>query len=185
MLPRRFVHYIYVLITVTLLACGIEKDKYINEDDPNFSTSDASRLFFKNTRQIYYDKQVIGKDRLELYRKKSRSDDEKRPHLNLILANNWMYDEAYIRFEPSPSFANPVQFEIIWKKDERSGRYQLEDNSKESHYKLATLLYRGILKEQSFYLKQDDKEIPILSDQKERDTFRITMIDFYRLVNVM
>ena len=166
-------------------ACGIEKDKVLAPDKPAFKTTDATRLFFKNTRQIYYDKEEIGRDRLEVYRKKDRNTDNTVYNLNILIGNNWMYDEAYIRFESNTPPMPMTELTIKWVQEAEQGIYRLENNSKESHFALATQLYQAVLKKQSLFVVQDSKEIPVLHTQDQRETFRVTMIDFYRLVGLM
>jgi len=173
------------LLLGILQACGIEKNKMLSPDAPVFKTTDPTRLFFKNTRQIYYDRQEIGRDRLEVYRKKDRNTDSSIYSLNLLIGNNWMHDEAYIRFESASEEMLPAGTTIKWQEGEANGLYRLESNTKESHFALATQLYQAILKKQSLFVIQDSKEIPVLHTQDQRETFRITMIDFYRLVGLM
>lgn len=168
-----------------LFSCGIEKNKALSPNEPVFKTSDASRLFFKNTRQIYYDREEIGRDHLEVYRKKDRNADSSIYSLNLLIGNNWMYDEAYIRFETASQVMLPAGVTIKWQEGEANGLYRLESNSKESHFALATQLYQAVLKKQSLFVVQDHQETPVLHTQAQRETFRVTMIDFYRLVGLM
>ncbi len=178
--------FLKLFLCCLICACGIEKDKVLAPDKPAFKTTDATRLFFKNTRQIYYDKEEIGRDRLEVYRKKDRNTDSTVYNLNILIGNNWMYDEAYIRFETASQAMLPAGTIINWQEEgEKSGSYRLENNSKESHFALATQLYQAILKKQSLFVVQDSQEIPVLHTQDQRETFRVTMIDFYRLVGLM
>jgi hypothetical protein len=44
------------IVALLLISCNISPEKKVNQDLAKFTTSADSRLFFKNVRQIYYDR---------------------------------------------------------------------------------------------------------------------------------
>ena len=171
------------IIFMVGIGCHPEKTKLIQPAEIDFSTDDASELFFKNVRQLYYDKEVMKEEKLDIYRLKSRSIVEDQPVINLAIIINWRFDEAYLLIEPNQFLTDQEVFQIIWTDDQgESNQMVYEMGNKTSQHKFAAILYNGILSQQSFQIKMNQDTFTLLKDATQRESFRITCFDFLRLV---
>jgi hypothetical protein len=178
--------YFYLVVWVGSLffwQCEPTHKKKDLEASP-YRTSDSSRLFFKNVRQIFYDKQVIEAAQLEQYRIKERLTSTEKPLLNLCIINNWKFDEAYILLEPNELLADSDSLYIHWSDPAlgESGTWAFGFGNKDVHYQLASGIYQGLLSEFSFSITYGEQTTPLFASPEEREPFRKTMYDFYRLV---
>ena len=90
-----------LLALAILVSCNPDKKKEVDQTTISFDTNDASKLFFKNIRQSYYDQQIMEEAKLEIYRLKKRNQSSDQPVINLAIVNNWRYDQAYLLLEPT------------------------------------------------------------------------------------
>ena len=177
-----------VIVAFLLFACNVSPDKKVDQNQAKFSTSADSRLFFKNVRQIYYDREIPENTKLEVYRFGKRNLAIDKPVLNLALVNNWLHDEAYVIIEPSAFFDNMSSIEVEWQDVDRkqSGVYRFTFGPKDNHFKFASEIYQSVMAKHKLLVYTEDKQwIELFQTETERDNFRKTMKDFYRLVNLM
>lgn len=171
-----------------LSACNPSKNKKLELDQAKFSTSDASELFFKNVRQIYYDKNTLDAAKLDVYRSKDRNTSVTDPVLNLAIVINWRYDEAYLLLEPNEPLQELDTIKILWKDTVRQqqGYYTYAGGSKESQLNFAASLYQGLQHGQEFFLiDADGGQTKFMADRKSREAFRKTVFDYFRLVDLL
>lgn len=172
-----------ILTLLLFMACNPDKNREVDQATISFETNDASKLFFKNLRQIYYDKEEMAAAKLELYRFKKRTTGNESPVINLAIVNNWRYDEAYLLLEPN-SLLQLNELSIAWEDREngQSGNIRFENGNKKTIVKFADQVYYQIQQGSEFTVKVDGKDTGILKSPEDRDAFRISMIDYYRLV---
>jgi len=180
--------YLPILALLWLTAChNPDKNKKIDPAKVQFTTTASSLLFFKNVRQLYYDRQVQQAAKLDLYRIGERKLDPSKPILNLIIVNNWRYDETYILLEPNAFFTDSDSLRVAWQnqKTGQSGEYIFPNGDKKTHFKFAAELYGSIQDGHQLTLQTDTATYPILATEAHREPFRKTMIDYLRLVGVL
>ncbi|MEO1653551.1 MAG: hypothetical protein AAFU64_08405, partial [Bacteroidota bacterium] len=167
-----------------LLSCEAYTHREGDQEDVDFSTNDASELFFHNVRQIYYDIENQEATKLKLYRKKNRIQAEDQPMINLVIVENWRYDEAYLLIEPSFAPGSSRQILVYWesKAPQESGSYTFKFGNKSSHFHFAKQLYDSILKSDRLFLDQEGQKLPIFATSQEKDSFRVMMEDYLRLI---
>lgn len=183
----------HVLKTFTLIlpfilaACEGGKRKEISEEEAKYTTSDASEIFFRNVRSIYYEKTVIDEAKLDVYRLKDRPEADDYPLLGLSIAVNWRYDEAYVLTEPNTFLQQMDTIRIMWRDTTQndSGVFQFSKGSKDDHFRLATQLYRSIQAQRKLYVLHDQQELPFMQRRDAREAFRKTMVDYFRLVDLL
>lgn len=177
----------YVVAVFLLLSCNVDKEKNISSTNPRFSTSDPSELFFKNIRQNSYDKEELAAGKMIVNRMIGRSLVNDYPVINLAIVINWRYDESYILIEPNEYFETPTTINVAWEnsKDGSRGQYLYEEGNKESQFLLATNIYTSLLRGDKLFIKKDDVLTPFLVNSAEREIFRKTMLDYYRLVDLV
>jgi len=105
----------YLYIFIFLLSCQPYKDRRIDFEQLNFTTTDPSELFFKNVRQLYYEKEEWREAKLNVYRYKDLNLGEDYPIINPAIVINWYSDEAYILLEPNAFFAGAEKINVSWK----------------------------------------------------------------------
>lgn len=174
-------------LMIGLLCCNPDKGRKADDTQAKFTTSDASELFFRNVRQGYYEKETLDEAKLDIYRIEERSQAEDKPVLNLAIVVNWRYDEAYILTEPNAYLQQLDTLNVYWQDTIRGqqGYYRYLPGNKEKHYQFATQLYNSLQDEHQLYVKSGSgEEVPVLRQRKEREAFRKTMMDYYRLVDL-
>ena len=175
--------WILSLTLLLLLNCGTSGDHTIDPFNPNFRTTDAAELYFKNVRQFYYDlEEQDGQNLLCL-----RQSDKEAIYPNLILSitMDWRKDEAYLFLESSPYFPENRKIEIqALSLDGEEEHYQLKNRDAIETFAFTSKIYQGILNDRTFHVVIDGKQYPLLGHKKDREAFRITAYDFYRLVGL-
>ncbi len=170
-----------------LFACNPDKSRKVAANQAKFTTSDASELFFKNVRQLYYDKNTLEAAKLDIYRSTDRDTNSTDTVLNLAIVINWRYDEAYLLVEPSEPLQALDTIKILWKDtaDQQQGYYLYAGGSKEDQFNFAATLYEGIQNGQQFFLDIQGNQTKLMADRKSREAFRKTMFDYFRLVDLL
>ena len=180
----------FVSLIFIFFSCNPDKKKRVSPTDVENSTTDNSVLFFKNVRSLDYDKKDEPKLKREIYIHEDASKDTLKPVLNLTIVYLWNKDKAYIITDPNQyieDFFNETKndtLKIRWKnpKTKAQGTLFYIAGHVDTQYEFATRIYNSILDEYEFYMLPN--ETPILNTHQERETFRITMMDYYRLVGV-
>jgi len=184
----KYLQVISLLLTLCgLSACDVSGGKEVNENEAKYTTSDASELFFKNVRSIYYDKSAMAEAKLDIYRIKERLEVEDYPLLNLSIVVNWRYDEAYVLTEPNPYLQQMDTIQVIWQDttNNQGGTYQFTQGNKDAHFRFATQLYRSLQAEHQLYILEEDEQVKFMNRRDAREPFRKTMVDYFRLVDLL
>lgn len=176
---------IYMVIFLIIISCNADKTKKIDAEKSKFSTSDASELFFKNVRQRYYDREEMVAEKLNVYRLQERNTQVDQPHLNLAIVINWRYDEAYILLEPNDLAGSDISINWVNEKSKDSGNYNFSFGDKNAHFAFASQIYSSIQEGHQLFFMVNEEEIPFLHKEKDREAFRKTMKDYYRLVDLL
>ena len=180
---------LFWMLLLSFAACNPDKNRRVDAEKTRFTTSDASELFFKNVRQVFYDKTDLPESKLDMYRIGDRSEAEDYPVLNLVIVINWRYDEAYLLTEPNAFLQTMDTLRIAWQDtvQHQSGTYTLTPPAnKDAHFKFASEIYRSIQDGQRLsVVAHEGDSIPFLSKYSDREAFRKTMFDYYRLVDLL
>jgi hypothetical protein len=185
-----FYTFLLLFFSIFLFSCNPDKEKRVSPTTPENSTTDNSVLFFKNMRSLDYDKKEEYKLKREIYVHEDANQDTLKPVLNMTIVYLWDKDKAYVITDPNKYIENYFDeskndtLKIRWKnpKTKAQGTLFYIAGHVDTQYEFATRLYNSLLDEHDFYMLPN--EIPILSTHKEREIFRITMMDYYRLVGV-
>jgi hypothetical protein len=145
---------------------------------------DASRLYFKNVRQPYYDREGRDDAKMNIYRLGKRMTEDDNPNLNVAIIINRIKDEAYLYVEPSSVLEQEEAISIKWVSENNLERGELVFRSGDrfDHYNFVEKLYPLLLANASFSVKVDGEWYPLFQEQKARDAFRITSFDYFRLI---
>jgi hypothetical protein len=175
--------YSYILGLILLIACGKVKQNLPENAQINFKTRSDTELYFKNVRQLDYDWEDQKNTKLNLYRFAKRIKTNKKLLLNLVIVHNWRYNEAYLLVETNNFFPKNQPFKIFWRdKSGKLGEIIFKNGDKTSHFEFAYAIYQGILNEYNFYQSLDNQLVAISDTPAERKAFRVTMLDYLKLV---
>ncbi|MGI9542226.1 MAG: hypothetical protein ACR2MX_03145 [Cyclobacteriaceae bacterium] len=165
-----------------LFGCITSGDHDLDPYSPNFNTTDASELYFKNVRQYYYD--LEEQDGQNMFSLGNRNQEASYPNLILIITMDWRKDQAYLSLASSPYFSEDSPIEVQALARERDEHHKLVSRDKVETFAFVTKIYQSILNEQKLYVLIDDKQYPLFANESDREAFRITAFDFYRLVGL-
>ena len=177
---------LYVGLWLLLLAaCQIDQDKHVNTQKVRFKTTHSSVLFFKNVRQIAYDKYENKATKLDSYRLKERNQAENLPVINVAIMHNWLADEAYALVEPNAFFADMDTIKVNWKNQQNNGEYIFYFGSKEKHYLFLSQLYQSLQNKDQLWIQTQQGQVAFLTNQADREALRKTLLDYFRLVGAV
>lgn len=188
--------WIYFILYLT--SCSRIYKQEVLEDDFKSEMNASNQIFFTNTRQIFYDVSSVGEDAMTTFKKKNRLIDAKKPILNLAIVRDNKNRQAFIYFDLNDFFEDKMYFEILWESTEiskttpnqskqqpKSGKYIFNGEKKENHFRLATQIRNAMMDKKQLFILKNKEKISVLTTEQEKDVFRITMVDFYRLVGLL
>ncbi len=168
-------------IALALGACTLDGKKSVDREKFHFKMGDDSELFFKNVRAIYYDRSTAPDGKTEVYRFSDRYTGQDRPMITPAIVINWLQDEAYILVENNELLdAEPYLSVVI----QDSIAVDLRQRGRDRMLEFCSRIYEGIQNGQDIRVKQDTRLAPLFTTDNDREAFRVTMADYYRLTRV-
>lgn len=170
-----------------IAACDGHKARQVSYEKIDFRTTDDSEMFFKNLRQYYYENEIMDSAGLVQLRLKERVTDGDRPLINLMIVNNWRLDRAYLFVEPEGRLSGLDTLKVQWKNPEtgETGLYTHAKSNVREQLAFATALYSSVQQGYALQAITPADTLPVLDTEAEREAFRVTMVDFFRLVNAL
>jgi hypothetical protein len=172
-----------------LIACQVDNassESPKTEKSP-YHTTAPSLLFFKNMRSTYYTMEEQAKSRIELYRHARFQENNQRPLLIPVIANNWMEDEAYLFLEKAPyqnGYANPLTIRLV--SGEGEEEIQLAPANVDNQYALSIKLYESIKASNSIMVKDSSGQwVGVLEEKSDRMYYTTTVRDFLKLTEAI
>lgn len=177
------IRILFVIMGIALYSCNPDKNTQINQIEITFKTNDSSKLYFKNIRQSYYDFEEMEAAKLEIFRLKKREQGDEHPVINLSIVNNWRYDEAYILLEPN-GYIQQDTLKLRWKSQDglKTDSITYARGNKTDIVKFADQVYQQIQSKSEFEIELEGNWKQFLNESLDREAFRITMFDYYKLV---
>lgn len=151
----------------------------------DFRVTDASRIYFRNLRKIYYDVENKADAKLEVYRHSKRIMDSTKNVLNLAMIINKSKNTAYLYLEPQGGLKNQFPLEIRWTNadNKSSGTTSFYQGDRYSHLRFVQEITSHIIKDDvQFEAKIGEDWFPVLLDGNERLAFKTTSKDYFRLL---
>ncbi len=180
-----FILNLWPAIMILLFAgCTIDREKSVDRDKFNFKTGDDTELFFKNVRQSDYDLEVNEAAKFQIYRHGDRNISDSVPVLNLAIVLNVLKDEAYLFLEPSAMLKEEDPLIIIQESSTGIDTLTLATQNRDTYLEFASQIYEGMQKDNEFSVLVNGDLLPVLNDPDEREIFRITTSDYYRLTRI-
>lgn len=180
-LSRRLIFGVMMICGLSGLISCDKRTGHRNQHTDELSTTDDSRMFFKNVRQIFYDRSVHGPTRREMYRFKDRSFRSEAPILNLCIINDWQNERAYLVLEPNELMGSDT-IRVWWEHPSgQQGVYTYTAGNALQQSRFADTLYQALKSELRLSVRQDGQSFPFLADEGSREAFRVTVTDFRQL----
>lgn len=176
----------WILCAFLLFAgCKIDQSRPIQKDRLRFAVVDDAELFFKNVRQIYYDVQTLPAASTTVYRHPDRMPDEAQPALWPAIVLSPLEDEAKILIEHNEVLENEAALRIAITIQKQTKDVVLTARGRDQMLEFATTIYEGIQQNAIFAVYVGGEPIPWLANEEQRQAFRSTMADFYRLTGAL
>ncbi len=174
-----------LLFILLLAGCKIDHDKKVDRSKFQFEIGDDSELFFRNVRQVFYD-QSSPDGTWQAYRFSDRYLGNERPIVLPVIVINWLKDEAYLLIDTNELLSEEGYLEVIISDSStsKSDTVILNQRGRERMLEFGSHLYEAIQANQKIVVKSKGFLVPILDEQIDREAFRITMSDYYRLIRV-
>lgn len=175
------------ILFIFLTACNLSQHKEVDPYDFQNEVTDSSVLYFKNMRQIFYDKTIHEASKMEQFRLGKRVETTDRPIINLCIVLNILTDRGYIMIEPNEYLQSADTLQVQWNdlETQTAGEYQFAKSSMPKHFQFASELYASLQKNHEMSIVVNGKSFPILQEEDEREAFRITMYDYFRMVGAI
>jgi len=172
------------LIFVFIISFFNEKRPVSGNQTSYLAIDDASRLYFKNVRQPYYDREGRDDAKMNIYRLGKRAILDDEPHLNVAIIINRIKDEAYLYIEPSAILEQEEIINIKWESENGTDRGELvfRSGDRYDHFDFVERFYPLLKNNASFSIEMSGEWYPLFQEQKARDAFRITSFDYFRLI---
>jgi hypothetical protein len=187
--PQRMGKYLLFLL-LFLFSCEAHKKKPISKDEPSFEMSESARYFFRNVRSAYYHREEMTEAKVDIYRFKEFVPDSSRAQLHVKLVQYVLMSKAFAMLEPNAYLQrwNADTLHVYWKDTATlaAGHYAFPVAATQpQHFKFATELYTSLQAQHILRIKGPQGLEPIFAEEAEREAFRKTMVDFYRMVGLL
>lgn len=169
-----------LFLLLIVLACHPYKNKPVTLSEINFSTSDASELFFRNIRKSYYHQEALTGTGMEIYTVKDLTENF---FFTPKLVLDWRDDEASLLLDLHDSIEED-QNELLFVSDRQEETFLYEGHTRMQQTELALRLYNAILKNEQVYWLRDSNRVPLFQNEADRECFRKLVFDFLRLTDV-
>lgn len=170
------------MLLVLICACNRPPESANERANPLFSTTQPSRLYFKNMRSFYYQQSTKPGTKTDVYVLKKILQSTEKPMLVPIIADNWMEDEAYILLERSPHpYLNMDTLTVRWESEKtgESGVYHMAQPSVQAQYELAKFMYENLnFGHKLSVLTTDHEWESLFPDAGEAQNFITTIKDY-------
>jgi hypothetical protein len=175
----------FLVLLLFALACKIDRDKPVDRSKFSFKIGSDSQLFFRNTRQIFYDRQSPD-GTWQAYRFSDRYTGNNRLVLTPVIVINWIKDEAYLLIEPSDGLLNEDELRVIIMDSTRQAADTviLQERGRERMLEFGSQLYEALQSKKEMLVLTNQQYVPILTEDIDREAFRVTMADYYRLTRI-
>lgn len=175
---RLFCLFLFILL---LQSCKWDL-KLVDPENPKFRTNDSAVLFFKNLRQLRYNKESLSEARIDIYRHKSFSDQVSTHQFQLAIVHNWLHDEVVIFIEPGGKLLEE-NFEIYWEGEEAK---MFVKGSKTEQFAWVAKIYNALLLEKEVEVRfEDGTTTALFFNAEEKEAFRVSCKDFFKLVQII
>jgi len=177
---------IIFLFFLACFACSVNTSKKVEIEQLRFNYTDDAYIFFRNMRQSQYDLEVMDEGGWRIYRHEDRLTDTSDFYFNISLVVNWRVNRVYPIIEMTKSMKKDG-FKVFWKaiENEGSGQITMEGNKRRDEMIFSTKLYNKMVDEVELYVSYKNKKLPLFANSDQKEAFRISLYDFYRMTGLL
>ncbi len=172
-------------VVLALAACKIDHTRPIEKERLGFAVADDAELFFKNVRQIYYDVETLPAAKVTVFRHPDRAPDAQQPALWPAIVLSTVEDEAKILIENNAPLDNEMALRVAITQNSQVTEVTLSTRGRDQMLEFATTIYKAIQAQASFAILVGSEPHPWLTNEDQREAFRVTLADFYRLTGTL
>lgn len=171
-----------LLFVLSIFACSINTSKKVEIEKLRFNYTDDAYIFFRNMRQSNYDIEVMEKGEWRIYRHEDRQTDTTEFYFNISLVVNWRVNRVYPIIEMTKSF-NKQNFQVHWEAidSEEEGSISMEGEKRKDEMIFTAKLYNKLSDEVEMFVNHNNKKLPLFADTDQKEAFRVSLYDFYRM----
>jgi hypothetical protein len=175
---------LWLVIFLFLSGCHTGQQKRVKDNLKDFSTTDASVLFFKNLRIPYYEPVENRNSSILTFILKDRYSGKDRIVFKPFINIHRYDDRASITLKINRDILADTDYWIEWKSvpTGKQGRITF-DWTKKDHTRSAIEIYNHLISGTDFILHIGNNKADILQNRDDRESFRITLVDFLRLID--
>jgi len=173
----------WFIIFLFLSGCHTGQQNRVNENIQDFSTTDASILFFKNLRSPYYERSENMNGSIHSYILKNRYRGNDRTVCQPLINLQRYEDRASITLTLIGHTGTETDIWIDWKSALTGNHGEIAFNlNDKDHSRPAIEIYNHLISGTDFILRIGNNKADILQNREDRESFRITLVDFLRLI---
>lgn len=172
------------VIILLLSGCKIDRDRNVDRTKFQFEMGDDSELFFRNLRQIYYDRSSPD-GTWQAYRFSDDYRGNDRPVIIPVIVINWLKDEAYLLIESNDFLDDEESLRVvITDSTSKTDTITLNQRGRERMLEFGSRLYEAVMSNHKISIQTRGDFLPILTEKQDREAYRVTLADYYRLTRV-
>jgi hypothetical protein len=175
-----------ILFLLLNAACSVNTSKKVDIEKLRFSYTDDAYIFFRNMRQSNYDLKVMEEGGWRIYRHEDRELDTTDFYFNISLVVNWRVNRIYPIIE-MPQSIDKDGFEVFWEalESEEKGRITLNGEKRRDEMVFSTKLYNKMIDEVELFVTYKNKKQSLFKNSDQKEAFRVSMYDFYRMTALL
>lgn len=175
-----------LLSAIVVFSCSVNTSKKIDVEALTFSYTDDAYIFFRNMRQTNYDLEVLEESDWRIYRHKDRKKDTSSFYFTVALVVDWRMNRVYPIVEMPIELKNEsvrIQWEAL--EGNAKGEFQLQSMRRDDERKLAAQIYNQAMEEVKMTFISGDIEKPLFANSAEKEAFRVSMYDYFRMTALL
>lgn len=174
------------LVVAVVFSCSVNTSKKVDLEALTFSYTDDAYIFFRNMRQTHYDLEVLEESDWRIYRHQDRQKDTSNFYFSIALVVDWRMNRVYPIIEMPDELKNE-SLRIKWEavEGEDQGEFQLKDMRRSAERLLAAQLYNQAIEDVKMTLISGEFEKPLFANTDQKEAFRISMYDYFRMTALL
>lgn len=153
----------------------------VDLSEVQFSTPSSNRLYFKNIRAYFYEKEELEKQKIDIYRMKTSNTEDSLSILSFAIVDHWAVNRSYIIAETSLLNVNDQALKIKCEHLSDAIFIELKAEDAEANYKFAAQLLTHLSHPNKLFVLEKHKGwIPLKNSHKKK--FKRSLLDYFKLV---
>lgn len=175
-----------LLFIFSIFACSVNTSKKVELEKLRFNYADDAYIFFRNMRQTNYDLEVMDEGGWRIYRHEDRQTDTTDFYFNISLVVNWRANRVYPIIEMTKSIKKE-NFQVYWEAIESAekGIISMKGEKRSDEMLFTAKLYNKMTDEVEMYVNYKKEKRPLFVNSDQKEAFRVSLYDFYRMTGLL